>query len=285
MCTHHIRYECARLHIVFKPHHHLIIIIPSVSLPLSQYIFSKRVIDIFFDFTVDFQATEDVSMQTASMTSGSGQANVDSYVSACKCDDLESFTCNNTPLAPNSILNVCIQSMDSDVEISFLSQLEMFQSNILGDETLLIVDGLVVQNNEISSLTIVNETHVGVSTVVPSRFFSYSGLSTATVSGIVQVKLVGPNRRLIEIGSSAFSSSRAMRGESVARPGRDGSSSDTPFEITIGMEPQSSSEYEISKAKSGFEETANSGSVIGGAALGATSLLLLIGTALGFFLW
>ena len=258
---------------------------PSASLPLSQYVFSKRVIDIFFDFTVDFQATEDVSMQTASMTSGSGQANVDSYVSACKCDNLESFTCNNTPLAPNSILNVCIQSMDSDVEISFLSQLEMFQSNILGDETLLIVDGLVVQNNEISSLTIVNETHIGVSTVVPSRFFSYSGLSTATVSGIVQVKLVGPNRRLIEIGSSASSSSRAMRGESVARPGRDGSSSDSPFEITIGVEPQSSSEYEISKAKSGFEETANSGSVLGDSALGATSLLLLIGTALGFFMW
>jgi len=222
-------------------------------------------------------------MQTASMTSGSGQANVDSYISACKCDDLESFTCDNTPLAPNSILNVCIQSMDSDVEISFLSQLEMIQSNILGDETLLIVDGLVVQNNEISSLTIVNETHVGVSTVVPSRFFSYSGLSTATVSGIVQVQLVGPNRRLVETASS--SSSRAMRGESVARPGRDGSSSDSPFEITIGMEPQSSSEYEISKAKSGFEEKANSGNVLGDAALGATSLLLLIGTALGFFMW
>ena len=273
--------------LLFKPYHHLIITPPSSSLPLSQIHSSKRVIDIFFDFTVDFQATEDVSMQTASMTSGSGQANVDSYVSACKCDDLESFTCNNTPLAPNSILNVCIQSMDSDVEISFLSQLEMFQSNILGDETLLIVDGLVVQNNEISSLTIVNETHVGVSTVVPSRFFSYSGLSTATVSGIVQVKLVGPNRRLIEIGASSFSSSsRAMRGESVARPGRDGSSSDTPFEITIGMEPQSSSsEYEISNAKSGFEETANSGSVLGGSALGATYLLLLIGTALGFFFW
>ena len=269
---------------LFKPYHHLILLL--LLLLLSPYLnisFSKRVIDIFFDFTVDFQATEDVSMQTASMTSGSGQANVDSYVSACKCDDLESFTCNNTPLAPNSILNVCIQSMDSDVEISFLSQLEMFQSNILGDETLLIVDGLVVQNNEISSLTIVNETHVGVSTVVPSRFFSYSGLSTATVSGIVQVKLVGPNRRLIEIGSSP--SSRAMRGESVARPGRDGSSSDTPFEITIGMEPQSSSEYEISKTKSGFEETANSGSVLGDAAHRATSLLLLIGTASGFFFW
>ena len=259
---------------MFKSYHHLIVTSSSSLSPFSIYSFSKRVIDIFFDFTVDFQATEDVSMQTASMTSGSGQANVDSYVSACKCDDLESFTCNNTPLAPNSILNICIQSMDSDVEISFLSQLEMFQSNILGDETLLIVDGLVVQNNEISSLTVVNATHVGVSTVVPSRFFSYSGLSTATVSGIVQVKLVGPNRRLIEIGFS--SSSRMMRGESVARPGRD-SSSDTPFEITIGMESQTSSEYEISQAK-GFEETANSGSILG------TTSLLLVGTT-AFFFW
>ena len=73
-------------------------------------------------------------MQTISMTSGSGQANVDSYVSACKCDDLESFTCNTTPLTPNSIMYVCIQSMDSDVELAFLNKLELFQGNTLGNE-------------------------------------------------------------------------------------------------------------------------------------------------------
>ena len=207
-------------------------------------IHSKRDIDIFFDFTVDFEAVEDVSMQTASLSSGSGQANVDSYVMACKCDDLDSFTCNNTPLAPNSILNVCIQSMDSDVEIAFLNTLEMTS---LDNETLLIVDGLLIQNNEISSLTVKNATAVGVSTVVPSRFFSFSQFSTATVSGIVQVKLVG---------------GRALRGEDsnsnsvVSRPGRYDPA--TPFTINVPMEPLP----QVSHIKTGFEET-NAGGLSG----------------------
>lgn len=172
-------------------------------------------------------------MQSASLSSGSGQANVDSYVMACKCDDLDSFTCNNTPLAPNSILNVCIQSMDSDVEIAFLNTLEMTS---LDNETLLIVDGLIIQNNEISSLTVKNATAVGVSTVVPSRFFSFSTLSSATVSGIVQVKLVG---------------GRALRGEdsnSVSRPGRYDPA--TPFTINVPMEPLP----QVSHIKAGFDE-------------------------------
>jgi len=199
----------------------------------SIHIISKRDIDIFFDFTVDFEAVEDVSMQSASLSSGSGQANVDSYVMACKCDDLDSFTCNNTPLAPNSILNVCIQSMDSDVEIAFLNTLEMTS---LDNETLLIVDGLLIQNNEISSLTVKNATAVGVSTVVPSRFFSFSTLSSATVSGIVQVKLVG---------------GRALRGEEdgvVSRPGRYDPA--TPFTINIPMEPLP----QVSHIKAGFDD-------------------------------
>ena len=210
-----------------------------------QHTHSKRDIDIFFDFTVDFEAVEDVSMQTASLSSGSGQANVDSYVMACKCDDLDSFTCNNTPLAPNSILNVCIQSMDSDVEIAFLNTLEMTS---LENETLLIVDGLLIQNNEISSLTVKNATAVGVSTVVPSRFFSFSTLSSATVSGIVQVKLVG---------------GRALRGEedseSVSRPGRYDPA--TPFSINVPMEPLP----QVSQIKAGFDdEETNAGDRVGG---------------------
>ena len=167
-----------------------------ISTPLLLH--SLRDIDIAFDFVVDFDAEDSVAMQTAAMTSGSGQANVDSYVSACKCDDLASFACNSDPVTPSSILNVCIQSMDADVEIAFLNRLELFQSNVLGDQTLIIVDGLFLQNAEISSMTIKNATAVGVSTVVPSRFFSYGGLSTATVSGVVQVKFVG-SRRLVSL--------------------------------------------------------------------------------------
>ena len=220
--------------------------LPHICTSQSSYSPSKRDVDIAFDFVVDFEADESVSMQTASLTSSSGQANVDSYVSACKCDDLESFTCNNTPLTPNSVLFVCIQSMDADVEIAFLNRLELFQSNTLGNETLLIVDGLFIQNDEISSFTAKNSTAVGIATVVPSRFFSYNGISTATVSGIVQVKLVGPSRRLAESKTVAFSSRRllegdasgsAMRGDIVGRPGYNGVE-ESPFEIAIQMERQ-----------------------------------------------
>mmetsp|Transcript_7635 Transcript_7635/g.18947 ORF Transcript_7635/g.18947 Transcript_7635/m.18947 type:complete len:389 (-) Transcript_7635:199-1365(-) len=213
----------------------------------------KRDIDIAFDFVVDFEADGDAAMQTASMTSGSGQANVDNYVSACKCDDLESFTCNTTPLAPSSILYVCIQSMDSDVEIAFLDKLKLFQENTLGNETLVVVDGLAIQNSEISSLITKNATAVGVATVVPSRFFSYSGISTATVTGIVQVKFVDPSRRLASLGpasesdefdldydanrfSKGMASTRIMRGENSARPESDDGNDESPFKITFGME-------------------------------------------------
>jgi len=222
----------------------------------SFTIHSKRDIDIFFDFTVDFEAVEDVSMQSASLSSGSGQANVDSYVMACKCDDLDSFTCNNTPLAPNSILNVCIQSMDSDIEISFLNTLEMTS---LDNETLLIVDGLLIQNNEISSLTVKNATAVGVSTVVPSRFFSFSTLSSATVSGIVKVKLVG---------------GRALRGEdTVSRPGRYDPA--TPFTINVPMEPLP----QVSHIKAGFDDgETNAGNCIKGDSL-------FLGVAIAISVW
>ena len=219
-------------------------------------------------------------MQTASLTSSSGQANVDSYVSACKCDDLESFTCNNTPLTPNSVLYVCIQSMDADVEIAFLNRLELFQADNLGNETLLIVDGLFIQNDEISSFTAKNATAVGVATVVPSRFFSYNGISTATVSGIVQVKLVGPTRRRLVISANTYAgdeefefdyeaarllqgvASGVMRDDTVGRPGYNGVE-ESPFEIAIQMEGDTE---EISQVTSAYH---NSGAIKTSSYLGA----------------
>ena len=217
-------------------------------------------------------------MQTISMTSGSGQANVDSYVSACKCDDLDSFTCNTTPLTPNSIMYVCIQSMDSDVELAFLNKLELFQGNTLGNETLLIVDGMAVQNNEISSFSAKNATAVGVASVIPSRFFSYSGVSTATVSGIIQVKLVGPGgRRLVafDYGVSPASKSdgtaRVMRGENVDRPGY-GDNDVSPFSIAIGLTQAA----EISQVTSAYH---NSGIVK------ALSHVAAVAIIISFSLW
>jgi len=60
-----------------------------------------------------------------------------------------------------------------------------------------------------------NSTAVGVATVVPSRFFSYSGVSSLNmdVFGTVEMNLVGGRRRLV-----------------------DAVSPDAPFEINIEVE-------------------------------------------------
>jgi hypothetical protein len=209
--------------------------------PLS----SKREIDIAFDLNVDFEAT-DVVMQSASMSSGSGQAGVDTYVKACKCDNFESFTCNTDPLSPNTILYVCITSIDSDVEIHWLDGLELFQRNALGNETLDVVSSANIQNDEISSMTVKNATAVGVATVVPSRFFSYSGVSFLDVFGTVEMKLVGGRRRLGDLAHDT--------------------SPNAPFKLTIEVEREAEGTPYV-------ESTVFSGSIT--KALG-TSLLVVL---------
>jgi len=158
---------------------------------------------------------------------------VDNYISACKCDNLNTFKCNTLPLTPNGLLYVCITSMNTDVEIAFLNSLEMLQGNPLGSQSLSIVDGLMVQNDEISSLTVKNSTAIGVATVVPSRFFSFSGASTATISGIVSLKFVGPKRRLNALDdlSDNVNSMTYARTLSV-----EGGNNTSPFEVSVAIE-------------------------------------------------
>lgn len=141
-------------------------------------------------------------MQSASMSTGLGQADVGTYVKACKCDNLDSFKCNTNPLSPNTILFVCITSIDSDVEISYLESLMLFQFNALGNETLEVVSSTSIQNYEISSMTVKNVTAIGIATIVPSRFFSYGGVSSLDVFGTVEMNLVGGRRLLVEDASS-----------------------------------------------------------------------------------
>ena len=172
-------------------------------------------------------------MQTESMTSSSGSATVDNYITACKCDNFNTFKCNTLPLTPNNLLYVCITSVNADVEIAFLNSLEMLQGNPLGSQTLSIVDGLMIQNAEISTLSVKNATAIGVATVVPSRFFSFSGSSTATISGVVSLKFVGPKRRLnvwdnLSTNANGLTHARELSGER----GNDVS----PFEVSIGIE-------------------------------------------------
>ena len=92
-------------------------------------------------------------------------------MSACKCDNMTSFACNTDPLAPNEVLNVCIWSVSTDVEIATLNSLKLFQGDAQNNKTQVIVDGLVIAT-QFSSMATKSDTERFVATVVPSRFQS-----------------------------------------------------------------------------------------------------------------
>lgn len=144
-----------------------------------------------FDLSVDFE-TASVQGQKPSVTNSSVQANVDTYVKACKCDDFDSFKCNTSPISPNAVLYVCVTSINPDVEIDYVNKLELHQ----GNDVLGVVSDTQIQYDDISNTVVKNATAVGIATIVPSKFFSYSGVSNVNVNGTVEMKLVGSARRL-----------------------------------------------------------------------------------------
>ena len=79
------------------------------------------------------------------------------------------------------------------MEIDRLNNIKIAQ----GAEEFVIIDADAIQDSTISSTELVptkNGAHVA--SIIPSKFFSYSGTSTAVVTGIVYLKLVGTRRQL-----------------------------------------------------------------------------------------
>ena len=150
----------------------------------------RREIDVAFDLSIDFELAN-VATQSASLSSSSGSAHVGKYIKACKCDGL-GFICNTNKLSPNSLMNICITSIDKDVEIRFVDVLRLYQEL----DTMDIILSAAVQNLEISSMTKKNSTAILVTTVVPSRFFAYGGESVLDVRGTVEMNLIGSRRWL-----------------------------------------------------------------------------------------
>jgi hypothetical protein len=153
----------------------------------------QRDIDIAFDFSVDFTTTDPANMQAATLDTETSTAVVDSYVTACTCDDSTSFTCNTGSLAPDSLLNICVSSTSADMQIDRLNQIKITQDA----EEFVIINADAIVDAKLSSTELVpakNGAHVA--SIIPSKFFSYSEASTAAVSGIVYLKLVGTRRQL-----------------------------------------------------------------------------------------
>ena len=160
---------------------------------------SKRDFDVEFDFMSLFEAT-DVAAQGASLTSGSGEATIATYVKACKCSNLVSYECNTDRLSPDGILYVCITSIDPIVQIKYIHNVNLYQLEANGNvkEHFAVVDFAIIQDNAISSITFKNATAYGIATIVPSRFFSYAGLSSIKINGTVETALNENRRRLID---------------------------------------------------------------------------------------
>ena len=75
-------------------------------------------------FAVNFDnLTTDWELGPGTIGQGGGATDVDSYVEACKCDGVQSFTCDSSPLLPNIELIICIKSVSPDVEIDILNSM------------------------------------------------------------------------------------------------------------------------------------------------------------------
>ena len=82
----------------------------------------ERILSVEFDMSVDFLF--DTDLEAGFVGTGSSSTNVDDYVQACKCDGVQSFSCDNaSPILPNQELFVCIRSVSSDMEIDFLDSM------------------------------------------------------------------------------------------------------------------------------------------------------------------
>ena len=144
--------------------------------------------DIAFNFDVAFSAdtfaaTEDSANINAEATS----ANVNDYISACKCDGT---TCNASALGPDDLLQVCVMSSSSEVVVSQVTELDLAQNS----NSMAVVDGGDVGNAALSEMT-----SNSVKTVVPAKFFTST--DAISVSGNVLVAFAG-RRQLVAFGDN-----------------------------------------------------------------------------------
>ena len=89
--------------------------------PLFVIIENIREIVVDFNLLASFQVL-DTALGPATINTGNGTTNVDSYVQACQCSGTN-YTCNNDALVPNTELVVCIYSTSTDVGIDYINRM------------------------------------------------------------------------------------------------------------------------------------------------------------------
>lgn len=120
-------------------------------------------------------------------------ATVENYVEACTCYGSNNFDCNTNLLGPDDYLNVCIKSLNTEMEIDDLDNITVTQNTLKFD----IVKSGDLMDNTISSKTkVTQENGMHVASIIPAAFFSYESNTVAEVTGVAYLKLANSRRRL-----------------------------------------------------------------------------------------
>ncbi len=129
-------------------------------------------------------------------------AAVDNYVEACTCGGSDNFECNTNLLGPNDYLNLCIKSVNTEMEVDNLGTVNVTQG---GSEFAIVKeDGGLVDNTISSKTKVTQENGMHVASVIPAKFFSYESNTIAEVSGVVYLKLANSRRRLaVELAANS----------------------------------------------------------------------------------
>ena len=184
----------------------------------------------------------------------SSSANVDSYISACKCT-YGSWDCNSNALGADDTLDICIKTSNSDVELLDLTSLSLLQDNT--GESMDVVQSNAPVDSGISEIQDFGFTRY-IETIVPSRFFGST--DNVAVSGVVEVQFVGGARKLVAFGlddaesrraasTTSSDSGRIMRGDVqdniIQRPGY-------PADSHVSVTVQRPVSPQVAKSSFGF---------------------------------
>ena len=240
-----------------------------------------QVLDIEFDFDVAYTAVDPfAAIADSANAATTAAANVDDYISACKCDG---SACNTNALAPDDILQVCISSSSTAVAITQVTSLDLNQGS--GAQLMSVMSSTTpgaVKSTALSAVTDELAYIFLVETVVPARFFAST--DAIAVSGAVQVQFAASGLRQLVAFEYDASNGRML----LDSPFDTNNPKDAAHHIQLTVAPPSPQEADANfDFEVGVIMASDDASKFNAAdRLGAWVSQLLIGAVLSFaYLW
>ncbi len=228
----------------------------------------ERVIEVNLNFENNFQTIQNATFDKISLDTNETEAAVNDYIKACTCDGNKNpFVCNTNTLGVDDFLNICLESLDAEMQINYLDSLEMTQGEGEGANTLNIVSNQGLVDGSISSKSSrASGSGVHIASIIPASFFSYDSSTTAKVSGVVFLKLSGSRRRL---AAEMDDSSTATHARALQSTG----------------DQESAFSMEVQLEKNELDVTADFNGAIYEVMSGAVSGVTAVVTAATFLMW